>query len=347
MQMAHAVVDRRGEMESAQAFAAAAHRTYTFQNFSDRYTATLEIQDNDEVFRPGIVRIHDAKGGALVVEVRSDELVLDTADGQAKTNVHELPYGEQSLIVADDFNFDGIPDLAVMDGQFGCYHGPSYQVYLGTATGLAHDDALTALAQDNCGLFQVDRTAKQLSTMTKSGCCWHAFSTYAYVNGELEEIHHAEEDATGDAPGVIATSGWDTRQGKRVEFSRKQWVGDQDDQLLVLMSFKLSPSGKRIVLYADKSVGRLYYASLQGGTVALLYPQDEGGFDYSPKADRLSFQHGDTGYAVIGPRGAGGLHMEVSVRGKTTKLTADAASLQGGLTALQDASLDNLDMGND
>lgn len=339
------VVDRRGEMESADAFATAAHKTYRFQPFSDRYSATLEIQDNDEVFRPGIIRIQRTGDGAPMVEIRSDELVLDTTDGQARTNVHELPYGEQSLIVADDFNFDGRPDLAVMDGQFGCYHGPSYQVYLDTATGLEHDDALTTLAQENCGLFQVDHDARTLSTMTKDGCCWHAFSVYGFVGGTLTEIKHTEEDARGDAPGVLSSSGWETRNGKQIAFSRRTWVGDQDDQLTVLMSFQLAPSGKRVLLYADKGGGPLYYASLQGDEIALLYPQGEeaGGFAYDAAADRLAFQRGDTGYAVVGPKGPGGLHMEVTARGKRSTLKVEAGSLQGSLTALPQAKLENLE----
>lgn len=339
-------VDRRDAIESKEQFIIGPIETYRFQKFSDRYSATLEILDNGEVFRPGIIRIQENRTGATVIEVKSDELVLDTKDGQVKTNVHELPYGEQSLIISDDFNFDGVPDLAVMDGQFSCYHGPSYQVYLATATGLEHNEELTTLAQENCGFFEVDSDTRTLATMVKSGCCWHAFSTYAYVNGKLEEVRHVEEGAMSNASHMIDISGWDTKNGKRVSFSRREWVGEQDDELSVLMSFVLSPSGKRVVLYADKSGGPLFYTALQGNEVALLYPHDDevGAFTYIAASDRLSFQSGDTTYTVIGPKGTGGLHMEVTARGKTSVLKVEADSLKGSLTALTEAGLKNLEL---
>ncbi|GAO96405.1 hypothetical protein PSA5_26825 [Pseudomonas syringae pv. actinidiae] len=49
-----------------------------------------------------------------MIRVQSDELVLgtDPKTGEVKTNVHELPYGEQSVLIYQDFNFDGIKDLA-------------------------------------------------------------------------------------------------------------------------------------------------------------------------------------------------------------------------------------------
>ncbi len=155
-----------GEEFDAKAFAASTRRSYELQDFSDRYRATLEVEDNDEVFRPGIVRVFARGNATPLLEVASSELVLDTdgKSGKVKANVHELPYGEQSVLIYDDFNFDGIKDLAVMDGQNSCYHGPSYQVYLGTADGFQASSGFTELAQSNCGLFQVDAQARELHT---------------------------------------------------------------------------------------------------------------------------------------------------------------------------------------
>ena len=38
-------------------------------------------------------------------------------DGKVRSNIKEIPYGEQSQILYEDYNFDGVPDLALMDGQ--------------------------------------------------------------------------------------------------------------------------------------------------------------------------------------------------------------------------------------
>lgn len=127
-----------------------AFRTYRFQDFSERYEATLEILDTDDVFRPGVIRVFDRDDPQTpVIEIESEELVLDLDGDEVRANVQELPYGEQSLILSGDFNFDGAEDLAVMDGQFSCYHGPSYQVYLETDEGLRHSEAFTRLGQED------------------------------------------------------------------------------------------------------------------------------------------------------------------------------------------------------
>ncbi|MCW1777480.1 hypothetical protein NB693_24540 [Pantoea ananatis] len=148
---------RVGEDFDAKAFAASKRRSYELQDFSDRYRATLEVEDNDGVFRPGIVRVFARGNATPLLEVASPELVVDTdAKGtKVKANVHELPYGEQSVLIYDDFNFDGIKDLAVMDGQNSCYHGPSYQVYLGPQ---AH-------RQSRAGLIR----ARRWTTQTRVG----------------------------------------------------------------------------------------------------------------------------------------------------------------------------------
>lgn len=72
-----------------------------------------------------------------VLEINSDEFIYELDENfHVKTNVIELPYREQSILIHEDFNFDGIKDLATMDGQFSCYHGASFQIYLETKNGL-------------------------------------------------------------------------------------------------------------------------------------------------------------------------------------------------------------------
>src|SRR6185436_16339027 len=98
--------------------------------------------------------------------------------------VLELPYGEQSVLIYDDFDFDGRRDLALMDGQNSCYGGPSFQIFLRQGSGFVRSKAFTKLAQEFCGMFSVDPVAQRIATMTKSGCCWHEFNVYTVVNHE-------------------------------------------------------------------------------------------------------------------------------------------------------------------
>ncbi len=74
-----------------------------------RFYATIAGDDKslDEVFRPGSLSVFDAHTNEPLVSVSADEL---TSEG---------------LVLFQGVDFDGLPDLALMDGQKSCYHGPS------------------------------------------------------------------------------------------------------------------------------------------------------------------------------------------------------------------------------
>ena len=165
----------------AVSFTANAQQQFRITGFSDKYEGFLEIAKGyeEEVFKKGRISIIETQTKKKLFTIESEELTYDLDDdGKVETNVSEIPYGEQSIIISGDFNFDGKPDLAVMDGQNSCYHGPSFQIYLETGKGLQHSEGFTRLAQEYCGMFSVNEDEKTISTMRKSGCCWHEFSLF-------------------------------------------------------------------------------------------------------------------------------------------------------------------------
>ncbi len=153
--------------------------TYEINGFSEKYKGKLTIENGfeDDVFKKGEISIYDINKN--IITIKSEEFTFElTSDGNIETDIVELPYGKQSIIIYQDFNFDGKKDLALMDGQYSCYHGPSFQVYLETGDDLKHSPEFTRLAQEYCGMFQVDYESETINTMTKSGCCWHQFSEF-------------------------------------------------------------------------------------------------------------------------------------------------------------------------
>lgn len=136
--------------------------------------------NNEELFRVGS-------------RARPNQLHFDVNDGKPASNVRQLPYGEHSLIISDDFDFDGDADLAIRDGDNGCYGGPSFDVHLKSEDGFVRSPELAELTVGFCGLFQVDAKHKQLRTMTKSGCCWHEYTTYDVVDGKPRAIEVVTE----------------------------------------------------------------------------------------------------------------------------------------------------------
>lgn len=320
-----------GEMDAAK-FESSARTTYSLQKFSDKYRATLEVSDDNDVFRPGIIRVYDQKSGAVLMQVQSDELVLDTnsSTNEVKANVHELPYGEQSVLIYEDFNFDGIKDLALMDGQNSCYHGPSFQVFLGSKDGFTHSDSFTDLAQNYCGMFGVDKKARQLSVMTKDGCCLHEMATYSIRDGEPYQETHTVIDQTAPS-GLIEETHGQNKNGKMVETSRIVW--EDDEQRKILLAFKLAPSGKKIVLFTPGISDSVYYAAVDGKSeVSLVYPEsDTEQFDYDSAGHTLSFARGDTLYRILGDSHGAPKSMQVVIRGKVTELKLLPEPAQGSL----------------
>ncbi|QNH14469.1 hypothetical protein [Xanthomonas sp. SI] len=331
----------------AQAFAGSEHVTYKVQDFSERYRATLEVEANEEVFRPGIIRVFARGGTTPLIEVASPELVLDTdaKGGKVKANVHELPYGEQSVLIYADFNFDGIKDLALMDGQNSCYHGPSYQVYLGTVDGFAPSPGFTDLAQNNCGMFEVDAKAREIRTMTKDGCCWHQFKVYTVRDGEPLLESEVVNDATGRSSGLDTETRYRDQGGKRVAEEHYLWDEEGGTALgarKILLEFRLAPSGKRIVVFAnvgDDEARTPYYAAIGAQQqVELLYPDDgDGTFAYDAARHTLSFVRDATTYRIVGDAQGVPQRMEVVVRGKTQPLALQPGSVHGSLQAVAQA----------
>ncbi|WP_239690270.1 XAC2610-related protein [Pseudomonas syringae] len=326
-----------GEMDVA-AFEKSPRTAYTVQDFSDRYRATLDISASDETFRPGVISVYNKAGGAQLIRVQSNELVLgtDPKTGKVKTNVHELPYGEQSVLIYQDFNFDGIKDLAVMDGQNSCYHGPSYQVFLGTADGFRHSDSFTRLAQNNCGLFSVDEKTRKIETMTKDGCCWHQTSTYTVRNGEPVLETQTVLDHTGDS-GLPTETVSRNQNGKMTHTTRIVW--EEDEQREILLSFRLAPSGKRIVLFRSGAASPVFYAAVDSqNQVGLLFPQAKGEqLKYDDASHVVSFVRGDTAYRIVGDAKGAPTAMQVAARGKTTELKLLAEPAQGSLNKVAEA----------
>lgn len=320
-----------GELDSAH-FQSLPRATYPLENFSERYRATLEISDQDEVFRPGIISVYDKHSGATLIQVRSEELVLDQQTGseEVRANVHELPYGEQSVLIHQDFNLDGIKDLALMDGQFSCYHGPSYQVFLGSADGFRHSAAFTELAQNYCGLFEVDEKTREISVFTKDGCCWHEFSTYALENGE-PVLRTRSAIGHNDPSGLVVETLGENRDGKLVSSTRRYW--NTEDPPTVLLAFRLAPAGKRIILFESPNDAKPAYVALDKSDEAvLLYPEKDGErIVYDAASRQLSFARGDTTYRILGDGEGKPTKMQVEVRGKVTDLKLLPGEVEGSL----------------
>ena len=319
-------------------------KTFDVQNFSEDYYGKVYLEQPAEVFSKGWVAIYQKKNNKQLIKIDSDELAGDTENGKIKANVKELPYGEQSIIIYQDFNFDGIKDFAIMDGQNSCYHGPSFQIYLaGKIKGkFTQSPAFTNLAQDYCGMFDVDQKAKMLSTMTKSGCCWHQYSEYIVVNNRPKAVKIVEDDAMNFPFSTLSTQIWN---GKRMVETLKRTVDFDNEALKKLFSFKTENGGEVILFSYDSS---LHYAFInKSGNVDFAYPKDsaqeEPSFTLDSKENptTLSFTNKNAVYKIYESTDHK-IGVQVNVNGKLTDIAGDVKTSKGNLRQIVGANLENV-----
>ena len=117
---------------------------YRVDGFSDQYYGTIDQKDDGS----GTITIKDKKSNNDLIVQNSESIGIELHDGKAKANILETPYGEQSVIMYEDYNFDGVKDFAISDGHKSCYGGLSFQVYLAKDGMFVLNKSFTRLAQE-------------------------------------------------------------------------------------------------------------------------------------------------------------------------------------------------------
>lgn len=125
----------------------------------------------------------------------------------------------QTPLIFGDFNFDGIEDLAIRNGNNGAYASPSYDVYLSVNNKFVLNAPLTKLASENLGLFDVDKKNKQLSIHIKNGCCFDKAINYKYDAKQVlyEDSSVIEDSSIADYVTVITQKLVDGKMKKTVQ----------------------------------------------------------------------------------------------------------------------------------
>lgn len=313
--------------------AAFAQATYTIDDFSPDYRATVYVAKPDEVFSSGWISIEDKKTKKELLKVTSGELAIDAEKGKVTSNIRELPYGRQSVIQYEDFNFDGIKDLAIEDGQESCYHGPSFTVYLGNERGFKPSKEFTDLAHNYCGMFNVNAKEKTISTMTKSGCCWHQSSLYKIKDGLPYTVEiHAEKFELGNVTEI--TEKWD---GHKMVTKQTRTIDKRD--VKSVLDFVLQDNGKEVFLFTAQGDNNLNYAFINTkGHIELAFPQDSKSdaplFKLTQSSDSVTLSFKNGAEYVIKESASGKMTLYVTVNGKTTHYTQGNAKKSGTLKTL-------------
>lgn len=272
-------------------FFATAQQSFDLIDFSDEFSAKIMMDDNQEnsdLETNCTLNIYQKKNGKLVFSKPAFYSEYDFEDAQVKSNIKEIPYGEQSILMYEDFNFDGKEDIALRTGNYSCYGGPSFEIYLSDKNGFVYDESFTELGSNYCGMFSVDYEKKQLQTMTKSGCCWHQFSTYVVENNQVVPIEIIEESYSG----IFADYSVQKRvNGKMVKSNYKEFAHDNETEFTIIFE-----NGKKMHLlsiYGDEHLG--YVFTNAEDVVELFIDSD---FTYNKTDQTISFKNKNTTYIV-------------------------------------------------
>jgi len=315
-------------------------------DFSEKYYAKVNIDEKEGDYGEtyaGWIGIYDVQTNTELFRTNITRFGYDVEEGNIRSNIKEIPYGEQSLIMYEDFNFDGINDFAIRDGFNSCYSGPSYEIYIAKNGSFVFDEDFTDLGQSYCGMFGVDSSSERLYTMTKSGCCWHQSSEYIIKDNKPFAVKIVERDAFG-YPFV-----WESIQewiGENMDLKKTQYL-DRENVYEVL-SFLIDKNNKRVVLFHDGN-NNLYYSLLanEEGMVEFSYPdinpetEDDNTFLLNDENGKLSFSNPWATYTIYETENTIGI--DVLMKGKVYNMEGRKLSQTGSLSNLKEGeSMENL-----
>lgn len=288
------------------ATAQASNQHYQIEEFSDDYSAIIIPTEDEDGESNSIIKVINAKTGqtmisqpaSLDIEYELDNSKERQLSDKISANIANRYYGEHSVLIYDDFNFDDQKDLALRDGRNGCYGGPSYQVYLKQGDTFVHSDGFTDLAQGYCGFFGIDKDSETLNTMTKSGAAWHQFSEYKVINDEPVVVRIIEEEWNNRSLLSITESKKINGKMKVENYEMLPPYVEQAENPFPYIYMLTVDNDKKMVLdsqYKDGSE-QLYYAFAdEEGRIELLY---EGQFDYDKTKKTLSFTNRPVLYKI-------------------------------------------------
>ncbi len=322
---------------------------FTVDDFSKDYYGKISIEDTSEAFSKGWIAIYEKKTNKELIKVTSDELAPSLTNGQLKSNMRKL-YNEQSLIIYNDFNFDGINDFAIEDGQNSCYHGPSFQIYLGhlgRTNEFTYNEDFTRLAQDYCGMFEVNRKEKKINTMTKSGCCWHQYSEFIIENNKPKAVKILEEDLTSKFPySFITKQIWN---GKKMIKTTEKKINLNELGIKPILSFILKKENKKITLFSTDDNILNYVIEKEDGTIEFNYPLEDNREDSNFTIDNstkeqlnIIFKNNSTTYTIYETSDTKKVGIIVNTGGKTYYVEGEPTSKKGSLKEVFKTTLDNV-----
>lgn len=178
--------------------------TYLIKNISPNYYGKLCFENLYSYGYDGWIAIYDSNTNEEIIKNKFDKLFLNK---DKVVNSNEILFDSQEYIFYKDFNFDGIKDFAIEDGQHGGYGSDTYKIFLAEDTKFIYNEEFSNLTQSsNLGMFDVNYPQKTLKTYSKNGCCQHLESEYIVLDNKPTLISNLYIDNSKQDGFVIVTT---------------------------------------------------------------------------------------------------------------------------------------------
>ena len=323
---------------------------YKVDEFSDDYYGLVHIESDEDFYKKGWIAIYDKRTNKELIKVLSDKISLDLHEGKIKANILELPYGEQSLIIYDDFNFDRIKDFAIRDEQVSCYGGPSFNVFLSQNGEFVFNQDFTRLAHEYCGMFQVDNKEQKIYTMTKSSCCWHQYSDFI-VDNNIPVAQKIVEVEWLSPYHFVNTKEWNDGKLTETEERHLSWK-DIKDSSAFSFSFDLLNDNGKVFLFSLNGETLTYAITTKDGVVKFNFPaeripDENEKFSYINKQARVILHFADKNieyeiYENMNGDKIEEIGIQTTTDGQTVILEGDVATIQGNLMDVEKLKWNNV-----
>lgn len=321
---------------------------YKVDEFSEDYYGLVYIESDEDFYKKGWIAIYDKRTNEEVIKVLSDKISLDLHEGKIKANILELPYGEQSLIVYDDFNFDKIKDFAIRDDQVSCYGGPSFDVFLSQNGEFVFNQDFTRLAHEYCGMFHVDNKEHKIYTMTKSSCCWHQYSEFI-VDNNTPIVQKIVEVEWFSPYHFVNTKEWNDGILTEIEEKYLSWEDVKDYSVF---SFDLLNDGEKVFIFSLNGETLTYVITTKDGVIKFSFqaeriPDENAKFSYINKQTRVILRFTDKNieyeiYENINGDKTESIGIQTTADGQTIILEGDVATIQGSLMDVEKVKWNNV-----
>lgn len=176
-----------------------AQQKFEIKNASKDYDVRVEVGRCEGESCAGTLKVKlfkkDVPQPFQVIHLDETEFAAE----EAQLVGNKQMYDHQSILFFEDYNFDGVADLSIRDGNNSGYGGPSYRVYLFSprAARFVFSQPFTDLGQgEYLGMFQVDGKRKRLRAYSKSGCCLHRRDEFIVAANRPVKVFEELEDAT-------------------------------------------------------------------------------------------------------------------------------------------------------